>query len=112
MLSGHEVKRIRDVDGRLAVEVAPAGVTDEPGVLVAADEVILCLGIEPNVSVGRDAGLEVDGQRGGIRVDAELKTSAPDVFAAGDVASYTDMILGQTRSEVRAVVASNERDQD
>lgn len=69
-------------------------------VTLKADEVLLCLGIAPNVELGRQAGLQLDDQRGGILVDSELKTNVPDVFAAGDVASYTDMILGQTRSEV------------
>ncbi|KAI9026895.1 hypothetical protein DFJ74DRAFT_604492 [Hyaloraphidium curvatum] len=97
VLSGHEVKAIEEADGKVAVQVSPVGGGDS--VAIAADEVVLCLGIDPNVQVGRDAGLQIDEDRGGLLVDAELKTSSPDVYAAGDVASYADMILGQTRSE-------------
>ena len=97
-MSAHEVKGIEEVDGSLSVAVAPAGNGESS--TIPADEVVLCLGISPNVSLGEQAGLQLDAERGGLLVDAELKTSFPDVFAAGDVASYTDMILGQTRSEV------------
>jgi 3-phenylpropionate/trans-cinnamate dioxygenase ferredoxin reductase component len=46
--------------------------------------VIAGIGVEPNVELARSAGLEVSD---GIRVDASLRTSHPDIFAAGDVAS-------------------------
>jgi 3-phenylpropionate/trans-cinnamate dioxygenase ferredoxin reductase component len=51
---------------------------------IIADGVIAGIGVEPNVELARSAGLEVSD---GIRVDASLRTSHPDIFAAGDVAS-------------------------
>jgi 3-phenylpropionate/trans-cinnamate dioxygenase ferredoxin reductase subunit len=57
-----------------------------------ADGVIAGLGIEPNTSLAHAAGLNVGD---GIIVDAFLQTSAPDVFAAGDVASFHNPALDQ-----------------
>lgn len=58
----------------------------------AADGIVAGLGIEPSTSLARDAGLKVEN---GIIVDAFLQTSAPDVFAAGDVASFHNPALDQ-----------------
>lgn len=55
-----------------------------------ADGVIAGLGIEPNVELARSASLKINN---GIIVDALLQTSAPDVFAAGDVASFQNPAL-------------------
>ena len=60
------------------------------------DGVVAGLGIEPNVALARAAGLEV---ADGILVDACLRTSAPNIFAAGDVANYPDARLGRRRVE-------------
>jgi 3-phenylpropionate/trans-cinnamate dioxygenase ferredoxin reductase component len=56
----------------------------------AAEGVIAGLGIEPNTELARGAGLKVED---GIVVDAFLQTSAPDVFAAGDVAAFHNPAL-------------------
>ncbi|HEX4263642.1 MAG TPA: FAD-dependent oxidoreductase [Verrucomicrobiae bacterium] len=58
----------------------------------AADGVVAGLGIEPNTKLAREAGLNV---ADGIIVDAFLQTSAPDVFAAGDVANFHNPALDQ-----------------
>ncbi|WP_022899977.1 NAD(P)/FAD-dependent oxidoreductase [Humibacter albus] len=60
------------------------------------DAVVTGLGIEPNVGIARDAHLEVDD---GVIVDDRLCTSDPHIFAAGDIASYPDVILGRRRIE-------------
>ena len=62
----------------------------------AADGVVLGLGIEPNVELAQASGLPVED---GIVVDRFLRTVDPAVFAAGDVASYPDAILGRRRVE-------------
>jgi 3-phenylpropionate/trans-cinnamate dioxygenase ferredoxin reductase component len=49
-------------------------------------------GIEPNTELARTAGLKVDD---GIVVDALLRTSQPDIFAAGDVANFANPALGK-----------------
>jgi 3-phenylpropionate/trans-cinnamate dioxygenase ferredoxin reductase subunit len=55
-----------------------------------ANGVIAGLGIEPNTDLARNAGLKVEN---GIIVDEFLQTSAPDVYAAGDVASFHNPAL-------------------
>jgi len=50
------------------------------------------IGIEPNVELARSAGLKVEN---GIVVDASLRTSHPDIFAAGDVACFANPALGK-----------------
>jgi 3-phenylpropionate/trans-cinnamate dioxygenase ferredoxin reductase subunit len=54
------------------------------GKTVECDFAVVGIGVAPRVELGRDAGLEVDN---GIVVDANLATSAPNVFAAGDAAN-------------------------
>jgi 3-phenylpropionate/trans-cinnamate dioxygenase ferredoxin reductase component len=60
------------------------GVRLNDGTTVAADAVLVAVGAAPNVQLGEAAGLHVDN---GIVVDAALRTSDPNIFAAGDVAN-------------------------
>lgn len=60
------------------------------------DVVVAGLGIQPNVALAEQAGLRVDN---GIVVDERLRTSVPDIFAAGDVANFFNPALG-TRMRV------------
>jgi 3-phenylpropionate/trans-cinnamate dioxygenase ferredoxin reductase subunit len=58
----------------------------------AVDVVIVSIGIEPNVELARSAGLDV---RNGVVVDETLRTSFPDIYAAGDVAEFPCFDLGR-----------------
>lgn len=59
--------------------------------------VVAGLGIQPNVGLAEAAGLKLDD---GIVVDEQLRTSAPDIYAAGDVAMFPHAVLGKlTRVE-------------
>jgi 3-phenylpropionate/trans-cinnamate dioxygenase ferredoxin reductase component len=58
------------------------------------DGVVAGIGAQPNVDLAQTAGLAVDN---GIVVDPFLRTSHPDVYAAGDVAAYWQSVLGQRR---------------
>ena len=69
-----------------------SGVRLSDGTEVPADLAILGVGIVPNVELAARAGLEVDN---GIVTDAALRTSAPDVYACGDVASSFNPLLGK-----------------
>jgi NADPH-dependent 2,4-dienoyl-CoA reductase/sulfur reductase-like enzyme len=60
------------------------------------DVVVAGLGIQPNVDLAEQAGLRVEN---GILVDELLRTSMPDIFAAGDVANFFNPALG-TRMRV------------
>ncbi|MCL4296715.1 MAG: FAD-dependent oxidoreductase [Anaerolineae bacterium] len=57
---------------------------------VVADGIVAGIGIQPNVELAKLAGLEVDN---GILVDPSLRTSHPDIYAAGDVASFYNPAL-------------------
>jgi len=57
-----------------------------------ADGVVAGIGIRPNLDLAKRSGLQVDN---GIIVDEHLQTSAPDVFAAGDVANFFHLALGK-----------------
>ena len=71
-----------------------ATVTLGDGRRLAADRVVAGIGIEPDVTLARAAGLGVDN---GILVDERLQTTQPGIYAAGDVANYPDAMLGMRR---------------
>lgn len=64
------------------------------GNVLNAQLVILGIGVRPESKLASDAGLEV-GPRGGIRVNARLRTSDPDIYAVGDAIEVTDFVTGQ-----------------
>jgi len=75
---GVHVERILGAGGRVT------GVELGGGEVVGADLVVVGVGIRPNTALAQGAGLAVEN---GVLVDAHLRTSDPDVYAAGDVAN-------------------------
>lgn len=69
-------------------------VQTKSGKVYPADLVILALGVRPDTTLARMAGLEI-GERGGIRVDEQMRTSDPDIFAVGDAIEVRDFVTGQ-----------------
>lgn len=63
------------------------------GERLAAQLVILGIGVRPESGLAAAAGLEV-GARGGIRVNEHLQTNDPDIYAVGDAVEVTDFVLG------------------
>ena len=59
-----------------------------------ADVVILAIGVRPDTTLAKSAGLTI-GERGGIRVDGHMRTSDPDIFAVGDAVEVKDFGTGQ-----------------
>lgn len=59
-----------------------------------ADIVILAIGVRPETALANMAGIEI-GQRGGIRVDEQMRTTNPDIFAVGDAVEVKDFVTGQ-----------------
>jgi NADPH-dependent 2,4-dienoyl-CoA reductase/sulfur reductase-like enzyme len=68
------------------------GVRTSSGADLPADVVVVAIGAAPSVALAEAAGLEV---ANGVLVDAALRTSDPDVFAAGDVANVDHPLLGR-----------------
>lgn len=85
-------------DAPTAIETANGAyrVRTRAGRSLAADLVVVGIGIAPNVELARAAGLEVGN---GIVVNERLQTSDPDIFAAGDNAFFPEAILGPRRIE-------------
>ncbi|WP_035212933.1 NAD(P)/FAD-dependent oxidoreductase [Achromobacter marplatensis] len=65
---------------RFTLELQDATVID-------ADVVVVAIGLAPEVSLAKQAGLALDAANGGIVVDAHCRSSDPDIYAAGDCAS-------------------------
>ncbi len=61
---------------------------------VGADLVIVGVGVTPSVGLAQEAGAEI-GSSGAIRVDKNMKTTLPDVWAAGDCVETTNLVSGQ-----------------
>ncbi len=61
---------------------------------IEADVVVLAMGVKPEVSLAREAGLEL-GALGGIRVNEHLQTSDPNIYAVGDAVEVRDFVTGQ-----------------
>jgi 3-phenylpropionate/trans-cinnamate dioxygenase ferredoxin reductase component len=83
---GDGVAELRGTDGVVSAVLTTGGHE------VPADLVIVGVGARPNIELAQAAGLAVDD---GIVVDASLRTSDPDVFAAGDVANGYHPLYGR-----------------
>jgi NADPH-dependent 2,4-dienoyl-CoA reductase/sulfur reductase-like enzyme/rhodanese-related sulfurtransferase len=66
-------------------------VSTESGKSYPADLVILALGVRPDTTLASIAGIEI-GELGGIRVDDQMRTSDPDIFAVGDAVEVKDFV--------------------
>ncbi len=85
---GDGVAGFRNAEGGELEVLTAAGKTHP------ADLVILAIGVRPETSLARMAGLEL-GERGGIRVDDQMRTSDPDILAVGDAVEVKDFVTGQ-----------------
>jgi NADPH-dependent 2,4-dienoyl-CoA reductase/sulfur reductase-like enzyme len=88
VLAGQVADGLERRDGRSVLKVRNA--QGQGARQVDADSVVAGIGILPNVELARAAGLEVED---GIRVDTSLRTSHPDIYAAGDVANFYNPAL-------------------
>lgn len=69
-------------------------VSTQSGTTYPADVVILALGVRPDTTLAKMAGIEI-GELGGIRVDDQMHTSNPDIFAVGDAIEVRDFVTGE-----------------
>lgn len=88
-----ELERFEGADGRVSQVVTKSGRSFD------ADAVIIGAGAVPDVMLARGAGLEL-GDGGGVKVDARLATSAPGIYAAGDMAEYESVVHNGRRIRV------------
>lgn len=90
--SVHRRQGVEFTFGESVKEITGEAVVTSSGTSLPADVVIVGIGAAPNTGLAEEAGLEVDN---GVVVDASLRTSDPDVFAAGDVANAHHPLLGR-----------------
>lgn len=84
---GTAATAFRDLSGRVAVDL-------RNGTTLEADLVVLAAGVRPVAALAQAMGLEL-GPRGGIKVDAHMRTSDPAVYAAGDMVEVIDTVTGE-----------------
>ncbi|XP_068572490.1 apoptosis-inducing factor 1, mitochondrial isoform X3 [Cebidichthys violaceus] len=85
------VKSVVCKDDKLEIQL-------KDGRLVKTDHIVAAVGLEPNVDLAKSAGLEVDSDFGGFRVNAELQARS-NIWVAGDAACFYDIRLGRRRVE-------------
>ncbi len=75
-------------DGRLT------GVKLKDGAVIPCELAVVAIGVVPNAALAREAGLEI-GAGGGVAVDEHMRTSDPDIYAAGDCVEIANRITGK-----------------
>ena len=85
---GQEVERFEGDGDRVTKVVTKAGLE------LDCDFVVVGIGVMPDVSLAKGAGLEI-GEQGGVKCSAGLETSEPNIFAAGDICEYDSPVHGK-----------------
>ena len=80
--------------GAGVIEIKSRSVKLDNGKILDADMVLLSIGVRPTLQLAKEAGLEI-GEAGGLLVNAQLQTSDPDIFAAGDMVEIEHRVSGK-----------------
>src|SRR2546421_5463064 len=83
-----EIAEVTGKNGRVT------GVVTTTGARISCDMVIIAIGVEPIVDFIKSSGIPCSR---GVKVDAGMRTSVPDIYAAGDVLETTDTTTGRVR---------------
>ena len=83
----HLVDGFEEKDGKVVVNVKGSE-------SISADMVVLAIGVSPDSSLARDAGIEL-GLKGSIKVNDRMETSVPDIYAVGDAVEKINFVTGQ-----------------
>lgn len=83
--AGEKVKNTEEQEGKMTINT-------ESGVSIQSDTIIAGIGIRPSVQLAENAGIETGN---GVVVDEFLRTSFPNIFAAGDIANFYNPHLGK-----------------
>jgi NADPH-dependent 2,4-dienoyl-CoA reductase/sulfur reductase-like enzyme len=92
VLTGASVVGIDESPDRIVVKTE--GTDGKPQDPIEVDAVVAGIGILPNTDLAKNAGLKVEN---GVVVDQNLRTSDPNIFAAGDIVSFHDELLDKQR---------------